>query len=104
MARDRLHQSGPAARRGGHSSARRFFGKIGGAWRDRIRAINCQRDSNGSYGIEKGLICSFPTRSDGARVEIVQDVPLNDFAKAKVEATVNELKEERAMVAELLPG
>jgi malate dehydrogenase len=60
--------------------------------------------SDGSYGIEKGLICSFPTRSDGAKVEIVQDVPLNDFAKARVEATVNELKEERAMVTELLPG
>ena len=36
MARDRLHQSGSAARRGGHSGARRFFGKIGGARRDRI--------------------------------------------------------------------
>lgn len=58
--------------------------------------------SDGSYGIEKGLICSFPTRSDGTKVEIVQGVPLNDFAKAKIEVTVNELKEERAMVEELL--
>ena len=58
--------------------------------------------SDGSYGIQKGLICSFPTRSDGAKVEIVQDVPLNDFAKAKIEASVNELKEERSMVDELL--
>lgn len=58
--------------------------------------------SDGSYGIEKGLICSFPTRSDGTKVEIVQGVPLNDFGKAKVEASVNELKEERAMVEELL--
>ena len=58
--------------------------------------------SDGSYGIEKGLICSFPTRSDGTKIEIVQGVPLNDFAKAKVEASVNELKEERAMVEELL--
>ena len=58
--------------------------------------------SDGSYGIEKGLICSFPTRSDGTKIEIVQGVPLNDFAKAKVDASVNELKEERAMVEELL--
>src|SRR5262245_9886243 len=58
--------------------------------------------SDGSYGLEKGLICSFPTRSDGTRIEIVQGVPLNDFAKAKIEASVNELKEERAMVEELL--
>jgi len=60
--------------------------------------------SDGSYGVEKGLICSFPTRSDGSKVSIVQNLPLNDFAKAKIEASVNELKEERAMVAELLPG
>jgi malate dehydrogenase len=58
--------------------------------------------SDGSYGIEKGLICSFPTRSDGTELEIVQDIPLNDFAKAKIEASVNELKEERSMVEELL--
>ncbi len=58
--------------------------------------------SDGSYGIEKGLICSFPTRSDGSSISIVQDVALNEFAKAKVEASVNELKEERGMVADLL--
>jgi malate dehydrogenase len=58
--------------------------------------------SDGSYGIEKGLICSFPTRSNGTKIEIVQAVPLNDFAKGKIEASVNELKEERAMVEELL--
>ena len=59
--------------------------------------------SDGSYGIEKGLICSFPIRSDGSKISIVQNLPLNDFAKAKIEASVKELKEERAMVAELLP-
>ena len=59
--------------------------------------------SDGSYGIEKGLICSFPVRSDGKRLQIVSDVPINDFGRAKIEATVNELKEERALVAELLP-
>ena len=58
--------------------------------------------SDGSYGIEKGLMCSFPTRSDGKKIEIVQGVPLNDFAKSKIEASVSELKEERAMVEELL--
>jgi malate dehydrogenase len=60
--------------------------------------------SDGSYGIEKGLICSFPTRSDGSKISIVQDVALNEFARAKVEASVNELKEERGMVADLLPS
>jgi malate dehydrogenase len=58
--------------------------------------------SDGSYGIEEGLICSFPTRSNGSNVQIVQDVPLSDFSRAKIDATVEELKQERAMVADLL--
>jgi malate dehydrogenase len=59
--------------------------------------------SDGSYGIEKGLICSFPVRSDGEGLQIVQGVPVNEFSRAKIDATVNELKEERTMVADLLP-
>ena len=59
--------------------------------------------SDGSYGIEKGLIFSYPIRSNGTKWEIVQNVPLNDFSKAKIAATENELKEERALVADLLP-
>jgi len=58
--------------------------------------------SDGSYGIEPGLVCSFPVRSDGHRWEIVPGVPWNDFSRAKIEASVNELREERAMVADLL--
>jgi malate dehydrogenase len=58
--------------------------------------------ADGSYGIEKGLICSFPIRSDGTRVEIVQDASLNNFSKARTEYSVNELKEERAMVSHLI--
>ena len=57
--------------------------------------------SDGSYGIEKGLMFSFPVRTDGAKWEIVQDVPVNDFSRAKIQATENELKEERAAVREL---
>jgi malate dehydrogenase len=60
--------------------------------------------SDGSYGIEKDLICSFPVRSNGKKLEIVQGLPLADFSRGKIDATVNELKEERAMVADLLPG
>src|SRR2546423_837858 len=59
--------------------------------------------SDGSYGIEKGLICSFPVRSNGQKLEIVQSLPINDFGRSKIDATVNELKEERSLVAELLP-
>jgi malate dehydrogenase len=59
--------------------------------------------SQGDYGIEKGLIFSHPTRSDGQRWEIIQGVPINEFSRSKITATENELKEEKALVADLLP-
>jgi malate dehydrogenase len=59
--------------------------------------------SDGSYGVEKDLICSFPVRGDSDGWRIVQGVPVNEFSRAKIDATVKELKEERAMVADLLP-
>jgi malate dehydrogenase len=59
--------------------------------------------SDGSYGIEKGLMFSYPVRSDGSTWQIVQGVKLTDFSKSKITATENELKEEKALVAELLP-
>src|SRR5450759_2561568 len=59
--------------------------------------------SDGSYGIEKGLIFSYPIRSNGKDFEIVQGVPLNDFSKTKIAATEAELKEEKSLVADLLP-
>jgi malate dehydrogenase len=59
--------------------------------------------SDGSYGIEKGLITSFPIRSNGKTLEIVQGLPVNEFSQGKINATINELKEERSMVSELLP-
>jgi malate dehydrogenase len=59
--------------------------------------------SDGSYGIEKGLMFSYPMRSDGRKWEIVQGLPVGEFSRAKITATENELKEEKALVAELLP-
>jgi malate dehydrogenase len=59
--------------------------------------------SDGSYGADKGLISSFPIRSDGKKLEIIQGLPINEFSRAKIDATVNELKEERSFVSELLP-
>jgi malate dehydrogenase len=59
--------------------------------------------SDGSYGVEPGLISSFPVRSDGRKIEVVQDVPVNEFSRGRIDATVNELKEERSLVGDLLP-
>ena len=58
--------------------------------------------SDGSYGVEKGLICSFPVRTRNGKWEIVQGVPLNEFGRAKTDASVAELKEEKALVGELI--
>ncbi len=57
--------------------------------------------SDGSYGIDAGLICSFPVRSDGKKLEIVQGLELNEFSRGKITASVNELKSEKAMAVEL---
>jgi malate dehydrogenase len=57
--------------------------------------------SDGSYGIEAGLLCSFPVRSDGKKLQIVQGLESNEFSRGKIDASVNELKGEKAMAAEL---
>ena len=57
--------------------------------------------SDGSYGVEKGLICSFPVRSDGKSLQIVPGLTLNDFSRAKITASVDELKGEKAIATEL---
>ncbi len=59
--------------------------------------------SDGSYGIEKGLIYSFPCRCKNGVWEIVQGVEVSEFSQAKMQATETELKEERDAVAHLLP-
>jgi malate dehydrogenase len=57
--------------------------------------------SDGSYGIEKDLICSFPVRGNGQTLQIVPGLELNEFARGKIDASVNELKGEKALAAEL---
>jgi len=58
--------------------------------------------SDGSYGIDPGLICSFPIYSDGHAWQIVQGLSLNDFAKERIAISIAELREERDAVRELL--
>jgi malate dehydrogenase len=58
--------------------------------------------SDGSYGVEKGLISSFPVRVREGKLEIVQGLPINDFSRARIDASVAELKEEKSLVSDLL--
>src|SRR2546425_6549691 len=59
--------------------------------------------SDGSYGVPKGLVSSFPLHSKGDRAfVVVANVTLDDFARAKIAATVAELEKERDIVKDLL--
>jgi malate dehydrogenase len=57
--------------------------------------------SDGSYGVPEGLISSFPVRSAGGEWQIIQDVPVNEFSRGKIDASVAELEAERDAVKDL---
>jgi malate dehydrogenase len=54
--------------------------------------------SGGQYGVEEGLVSSFPVRVSGGSYEIVEGLDVGDFAQSKIDITVNELQEERDAV------
>ena len=58
--------------------------------------------SDGSYGIEPGVIYSYPVRCKDGSYEIVQGLEINDFSRARMDATATELREERSAIEELL--
>lgn len=61
--------------------------------------------SDGSYGIEKGLMASMPIRTlANGEWEVVQGVPVDAFSQSKIDATIGELMEERDAVKGLIPG
>src|SRR3954466_11883694 len=60
--------------------------------------------SKGEYGVEKGLIASFPVRVQNGKPEVVTGVPINEFSRQKIDASIAELKEEKSLVSELLPS
>ncbi|MEU9790511.1 malate dehydrogenase [Streptomyces sparsogenes] len=54
--------------------------------------------SDGSYGVPEGLISSFPVTAKDGKFEIVQGLEINDFSRARIDASVKELEEEREAV------
>lgn len=58
--------------------------------------------ADGSYGIEPGIVYSYPVRCNAGRYEIVQGLTIDDFSRARMDATESELREERAAIEELL--
>lgn len=75
-----------------------FVGTLDGEW------TSMAVYSDGSYGIEQGLIASFPVRCPGdGTYEIVQGLDFDEFGREKLRITVQELQEERDTVQDLLP-
>jgi len=58
--------------------------------------------SDGSYGVEPGIMFGFPLRSDGTDYTIVQGLKHNDFAQVKIKATLDELLSEKEAVSQLI--
>jgi malate dehydrogenase len=57
--------------------------------------------SDGSYGVQEGLISGFPVTCSDGSYEIVQGLELSDFSRSRIDVSVNELKEERDTVKRL---
>jgi len=57
--------------------------------------------SDGSYGVEEGVICGFPVTCSGGAYQVVQGLELDDFSRSKIDASVKELKDERDTVKRL---
>ena len=58
--------------------------------------------ADGSYGIEPGVIYSYPVRCKDGQYEIVQGLEIDDFSRERMDATEAELREERAAIESLL--
>jgi malate dehydrogenase len=59
--------------------------------------------ADGSYGIEPGIIYGYPVTCKDGKYEIVQRLEINDFSRARMDATAKELREERGAVEKLFP-
>jgi malate dehydrogenase len=58
--------------------------------------------ADGSYGVQEGVVFSYPCTCKGGDYQVVKDLPLDDFLKEKLAATEKELREERAAIESLL--
>jgi malate dehydrogenase len=72
-----------------------LFGSPDGSW------VSMAVVSDGSYGVPEGLISSFPVTTKDGDWEIVQGLEIDDFSRAKIDASTSELADEREAVTEL---
>ena len=110
LAGEHLHPDRAEARRGDHRGPRRVVGGLGArrprsttpatGWPAAPRAAGCRwrSCSDGSYGVPEGLISSFPVTTSNGDWEIVQGLEIDDFSRARIDASAAELAEERDAV------
>jgi malate dehydrogenase len=65
------------------------------------RWVSMSVPSDGSYDVPEGLICSFPVTVEDGKWQIVQGLEIDDFSRARIDASVKELTEERDAVSKL---
>ena len=58
--------------------------------------------ADGSYGVEEGIMFSYPVTCKNGKYEIVQDLEIDEFSRERMKATEDELRSEREAVASLL--
>jgi malate dehydrogenase len=58
--------------------------------------------ADGSYGVEEGIVFSFPVRCKGGSYEIVRDLEVSDFSRERMQVTEVELRGERDAIESLL--
>ena len=71
------------------------LGTPGGDW------VSMAVPSDGSYGIPEGIICGFPVRTSGGAYTIVEGLEIDEFSRARIDASAAELVDERNAVEEL---
>ncbi len=64
-------------------------------------SFSVARCSQGEYGIDEGLIFSFPSRTEGGKLKVITGLELNEFSQKKIAITLDELRKERDAVKEL---
>ena len=65
-------------------------------------SVSMALPSDGSYGIEEGLMYSFPVTCEGGSYKVVADILIDDFSRARMDASAAELAEERAAIQKIL--
>ena len=66
-----------------------------------MESFSVCRSSQGEYGVDEGLIFSFPCRREHGELKVVQDLKFNDYGREKFNATLDELRQEKEAVKEL---